>query len=91
MNDDLIERLRMIDMSHDNGEYWHTIDEAADRIEELEADKALMVQTFGNIMDDRALAYAGLSLEKLVAENERLRGLLARALQAMNLEGKEEQ
>ena len=83
MNDDLIERLRMIDMSHDNGEYWHTIDEAADRIEELEANKALMVQTFGNIMDDRALAYAGLSLEKLVAridaleaENERLREAL---------------
>jgi len=59
----------------------------AARVKELEAEKALMVQTFGNIMDDRALAYAGLSLEKLVAENERLRGLLVEALQAMNLEG----
>jgi hypothetical protein len=55
----------------------------AERVKELEADKALMVQTFGNIMDDRALAYAGLSLEKLVAsidaleaENERLREAL---------------
>ena len=30
-------------------------------------------------------------IKELETENERLRGLLARALQAMNLEGKEEQ
>jgi hypothetical protein len=36
MTDDLVKRLRSIEMDHDNGEYWHTIDEAADRIIELE-------------------------------------------------------
>jgi len=69
MSDDLVKRLREIQMDHDNGPYWHTIDEAADRIEALIAENELLKREKACV-DDALKQQSDLALKYLNDCNE---------------------